>query len=66
MTKRDPRELQFEAVVRASGNARRFDLSKPYMREADPGYDSAFTNHLFWGFCMGLDAAAGPPAAPME
>lgn len=44
-------EREFEEAVKASG--RYLDLTKPYMRETDAGYDSAFTQHFFDGYKLG-------------
>lgn len=52
-TKRDPTELQFEQAVKDAG-WRWMSLSKPYMRETEPGYDSPFTNHAYCGFRLAL------------
>ena len=54
MTKEDAEiERRFEAAVKASG-VNWVSLAKPYMEETRPGYDSAYTQHMFDGFKLGI------------
>jgi len=58
MTKEDAEiERRFEAAVKASG-VDWVSLAKPYMEETRPGYDSAYTQHMFDGFKLGIAAQA--------
>ena len=48
-------EIKFERAVKACQFSRIVSLSKPYMNETSEGYDSAYTNHMLWGYVIALN-----------
>lgn len=52
-------EIDFESAIKSSRHNKIISLSKPYMMECSDGYDSPFTNHMYWGFVLGQTYRAG-------